>query len=183
MSTYRRVGDDYTCPTLFERLAPACSVSIQCPNRRGATRTIDNWASSGIRWFFGNLEAVDSLIPLRMSLVAKQANEWGRWPVLIHAYLPGMDEIGHRYGPDSPQYRRAAVNVDRQVGLLLGAVQAAGMRDRTFFVFLSAHGQTSVPPDRFLDLARYLGQRASPGRPAAFRWPGDDGTTPGSTQW
>ena len=156
MATYRWVGKDYLASTLFERLIPGRSVSIQCPNRRGATRTIDNWASSGIRWFFGALRAVDQLIPLRMSLVAEQANVWGQWPVLIHAYMPGLDEIGHRYGADSRQYREAAINVDRQVGLLVEAVEAAGMLDRTYFVLVSDHGHVPVPPERFCDVAEYL---------------------------
>ena len=156
MATYRWVGDDYLATTLFELVKPGCSVSIQCPNRRGATRTIDNWASSGIRWFFGALRAVDQLIPLRMLLIAEQANAWGQWPVLIHAYMPAVDETGHRHGADSPQYREAAINADRQVGLLVEAVEAAGMLDRTYFVFVSDHGHVPVPPERFCDVAGHL---------------------------
>ncbi|HUU83690.1 MAG TPA: alkaline phosphatase family protein [Phycisphaerae bacterium] len=156
MATYRWVGDDYLAPNLFEQLAPASTVSIQNANCRGATRTIDNWASSGLRWFVGAFETVDQLIPLRMELIAEQANTWGAWPRLIHAYMPAVDEVGHHYGADSPRYRRAAVNVDRQVGRLFAAVQAAGMTDRTFFVFLSDHGHVPTFPASYFDVAKHL---------------------------
>ena len=148
-TTYRWVGDDYLAPTLFERVSPGRSVSIQNANRRGASRIIDNWASCGLRWFVGAFEAVDQLIPLRMELVAESASKWHEWPVLIHAYMPAMDEIGHRYGADSPQYRVAAANVDRQIGRLYEAVRAAGMADRTWFVLLSDHGHVPTAPDQF----------------------------------
>lgn len=156
IATYRWVGDDYQAPTVFERLVPTQSVSIQNANRRGATRTIDNWASSGIRWFFGAFQAVDQLVPLRMELIAEQANAWGGWPGLIHAYMPAIDEIGHRYGADSPQYREAAINVDRQVGKLFAAVEAAGMADRTYFVLVSDHGHVPTGPACFFDVTRHL---------------------------
>ena len=155
--TYRWVGKDYLAPTLYERLpATMKSVSIQSPNRRGAARKIDNWASSGIRWFFGALHDVDRLIPLRMELIAESANRWGVWPVLIHAYLPAVDEIGHRYGADSTEYRRAVINADRQVGRLFQAVQDAGMIDRTCFVLISDHGHLPSPPDRYFNVADHL---------------------------
>ncbi len=155
-ATYRLVDGDYATPTLFDHLAPARSVSIQCASRRGVSRTIDNWASSGIRWFFGCFADVDRLIPLRMELIAQDANRWGAWPTLIHAYFPAVDEVGHRHGPDSPQYRQAVVNVDRQIGRLVQAVRDAGMVDRTFWVLTSDHGQVPSAPDRFLDVAGLL---------------------------
>ncbi|MCP4250501.1 MAG: alkaline phosphatase family protein, partial [bacterium] len=160
IATYRMVDADSTAPTLFEHLAPAPGVSIQCAFRRGASRTIDNWASSGIRWFFGAYQAVDALIPLRMELIGQSANDWRRWPRLIHAYMPGVDEIAHQRGCDSPEYRAAVINVDRQVGRLHEAVADAGMTERTYFVLTSDHGHLPVPPGRFLDVADWLRRNA-----------------------
>jgi len=160
MATYRLVDQDCPAPTLFERLAPQPGASIQCACRRGASRPIDNWASSGIRWFFGALEDVDRLVPLRMELVAEHANQRGCWPTLIHAYFPAVDEIGHRLGCDSPEYRRAVINVDEQISRLGRAVEAAGMADATYFVLVSDHGHVPVPPDRFFDVAGYLRRTA-----------------------
>lgn len=156
VATYRWVGDDYMAPTIFERVVPGHSASIQCANRRGATRIIDNWASSGLRWFVGKYEAVDRLVPRRMEIVAREANRWGAWPVLIHAYMPALDEVGHRCGPESPRYRTAAMNVDRQIGLLFAAVEEAGMLERTCFVLVSDHGHVPTESSRFFDVGAHL---------------------------
>ncbi len=157
-STYRMVGDDYQAGTLFELIHPAKSASIQCANRRGASRTIDNWASSGVRWFVGKLRSIDRLVPRRMEVVCESANAWSIWPAFIHAYMPAVDETGHRFGSESPDYRKAVINADRQIGRLWQAVQDAGMIERTCFILVSDHGHISSPPDRFFDLADYLSQ-------------------------
>jgi len=156
IATYRWVGNDYTAPTLFEHLAPRRTVNIQNANRRGASRTVDNWMSSGVFWFFGAFESVDALIPRRLEEVAESANKWGDWPVFIHAYMPAVDERGHQHGADSPEYRRAAMNVDRQVGRLVAGIEAAGMLERTFFVLISDHGHVPTAPAQYFNLAEHL---------------------------
>jgi arylsulfatase A-like enzyme len=118
------------------------------------TRTIDNWASSGIAWFFGLFLDVDRLMPTRFEVVRDLANRLGRWPVLIHAYHPGVDELGHRYGPQSPQYREAVRNIDRQVTRIREAIESAQMTDRTYLVLLSDHGFETV--DNHFDVPDWL---------------------------
>lgn len=154
--TYRDVDDDILVPTVYEHLSDEFTVSIQCAIRRGVGRTIDNWASSGLRWFVGGYEATDQLMPWRFDLIAEEANRRGCWPVLIHAYFPGVDEIGHRRGSDSPHYRRALRNVDRQIGLLHEALAGAGMAERTCTILLADHNHTPVPPNRWFDVPRWL---------------------------
>lgn len=154
--TYRDADDDIFVPTVYEYLEDDFTVSIQCAVRRGAGRTIDNWATSGIRWFFGGFEAVDQLMPWRFDIIAEEADARGRWPALIHAYFPGVDEIGHQCGCDSRRYRRSLHNVDRQIGLITDSVARAGMSDRTCFILVADHNHTPVPPDHWFDVARWL---------------------------
>ncbi|MCK4658910.1 MAG: alkaline phosphatase family protein [Phycisphaerae bacterium] len=154
--TYRDVDNDIMVPTVYEHLGDELTVSIQCAVRRGVTRAIDNWASSGLRWFVGSYEATDQLIPLRFDLIAEEANRRGCWPVLIHAYFPATDEIGHRHGSNSPQYRRGLQNVDRQIGLIRQALAGAGMSDRTCTILLADHNHTPVPPGQWFDVAHWL---------------------------
>jgi arylsulfatase A-like enzyme len=154
--TYRWVDGDFRDPTLYERLRDRMTVSIQCAVRRGATRVVDNWASTGIRWFFQMYDCVDQLMPTRFELVAELANQTGRWPELVHAYFPSTDEVGHRWGRASPQYRAALRNVDRQIGRIRSAVESAGMTDRTFFVLVSDHGHVLVPKQNYFDIAGWL---------------------------
>ncbi|UCG15523.1 MAG: alkaline phosphatase family protein [Phycisphaerales bacterium] len=156
IATYRSVNQDFLAPTLYERLHEQMTVNIQSAIHRGVTRTIDNWMSGGVWWFFGKFQELDSIMPTRFEVISDLANETGRWPVLIHAYHPAVDEIGHRRGPDSPQYRRAVRNADRQIGRIRQAVASAGMTDRTCFVLLSDHGFEPVPWENCFDLARWL---------------------------
>ncbi|MFH0980661.1 MAG: alkaline phosphatase family protein, partial [Planctomycetota bacterium] len=139
IATYRDADADIMMPTVYELLGDEFTVSIQCAIRRGVGRTIDNWATSGIRWFFGGYKATDQLMPWRFDIIAEEARRRGRWPVLIHAYFPGVDEIGHRYGCDSRSYRDALRNLDRQIGLMGEAVARAGMADHTCTILVADH--------------------------------------------
>jgi arylsulfatase A-like enzyme len=154
--TYRDVDRHFRALTLYERMPEQMTVSIQNPVRRGVTRTIDNWATGGIRWFFQQYHAFDSLMPTQFELIGHLANETGRWPVLVHAYHPATDEIGHRWGSDSQEYRDSLRNLDRQVGRIRAAVESAGMTDRTYFVFVSDHGFVDVTGDQHFDVNRWL---------------------------
>jgi len=156
MRTYRHTDRDFTASTLYERLHDRMTVSIQCAVRRGATRIVDNWARSGIGWFFGMFDAVDAIMPIRFEKIAPLANRTAVWPVLIHAYFPALDEIGHRHGPDSAQYRETLIHVDRHIGRIREAVASAGMADRTWMVLVSDHGFQSVAPRNCFDVIRWL---------------------------
>jgi arylsulfatase A-like enzyme len=178
-ATYRFVDDEFAAPTVYERLANATSASVQSAVRRGATRIIDNWATSGVRWYFGYLEDIDWLEISRLEEIARDANRRHRWPSFIHLYLPAVDEIGHRHGCDSAEYRHSVMNVDAQIGRLHAALSRAGLLDRTDLVLTSDHGHIPVPPENFLNVADWLRQTchwtviaAPPGGPAkALSWP------------
>lgn len=159
IKTYQQVDHEFIAPTLYELLEDKYTVSIQCAARRGATRTIDNWATSGINWFFGEIDNVDKLTTIRFEMIADAANRIGCWPEFIHAYFPALDETGHRFGVDSPQYAAAMINLDVQIGRIVHAINKAGMMDRTFLCFVSDHGMAPTPRDNCIDLARVLRNR------------------------
>ncbi|MDT0441499.1 alkaline phosphatase family protein [Streptomyces johnsoniae] len=71
-------------------------------------------------------------------------------PDLTLVYLPHLDYDLQRFGPDSPQARAAAGELDAEIGPLLDAAQAA---DATVVV-LSEYGIT--PVDRPVDINRAL---------------------------
>lgn len=160
IETYRLVDGDFLCPTIYEHLAEHVTVSVQCAARRGATRTIDNWATSGINWFFRGYAEVDKLVAMRFELIAELANRVGRWPVFIHAYFPGLDEVGHRYGADSPQYDRALTNLDRQVGRITTALRDAGVYEATYLVLVSDHGHVPIARDHVSPVVEWFTSRA-----------------------
>lgn len=158
--TYRDVDADIMVPTVYEHLGDAFTVSIQCAVRRGAARTIDNWASSGLCWFVGRYESTDRLVTRRFDLIAEESNRRGCWPVLIHAYFPAVDEVGHRHGSDSQAYRHALLNVDRQIGLIALALADAGMTKHTCTILLADHNHTPVSPDRWFDVPLWVRESA-----------------------
>jgi hypothetical protein len=160
IKTYRDVDRDFCAPTVYECLEDDLTASIQCAVRRGATRIIDNWATSGINWHFQGFDEVNKLIPIRFELIAQMANEVERWPLFVNAYFPGLDEVGHRYGADSEHYHRSVINVDTQIGRILDAYERIGLIDRTFFVLVADHGHVPIDPRRRFDMEKWFTLRA-----------------------
>ena len=144
--TYQEINRDLRAPTIYEILGDRYSVTIQVANYLGATRPIENWMSSGINWFFRRILEVDRLIAVRFELIAECARTTGTWPDYILAYFPAIDEIGHRYGSDSPQYRQALANLDVQVGRICRGLERNGLLEGYYIFLVSDHGH--VPADR-----------------------------------
>jgi arylsulfatase A-like enzyme len=159
IKTYQRVDGDYAAPTIYEILPDRVAVSIQTAIRRGCTHPIDNWATSGINWFFGNISGVDSLVAQRFELIGELTPRWGRWPELIWVYFPGADNFGHRFGPDSRQYQDAVANVDRQIGHICKGLQDIGMYEQTYLVLVSDHGMVRVDGSHAFDIDEFLANR------------------------
>jgi arylsulfatase A-like enzyme len=149
-ATYRDTDNDYRSPTLYEILDDKLSVSIQTAMRRGVYRRIDNWATSGIRWFFNFIPEIDALVAERFYLIGDIAKKAGKWPALIFAYFPATDEMGHRYGPFSRQYRKSLLNVDEQIGRICAALKANNLLESTYLIFVSDHGMASCEKRNYI---------------------------------
>lgn len=159
ISTYRDLDKGFLCPTIYEMLPGKYSVTIQTPLRRGAFHYIDNWASSGLRWFFRLYTEIDALTARRFEQIGKMARRSKRWPELIFAYMPATDEIGHQYGPYSPQYGQALRNVDEQIGRICKALQENGILESTYLIFVSDHGMAAVGRDNYFAPAKAIAKR------------------------
>ena len=157
--TYQQVNGDFTAPTIDEILHDRVSVSIQAAMYRGSTHHIDNWATSGINWFFGNHTGADCLVAQAFELIGERSSWWGQWPDLIMAYFPGSDTVGHRFGPESAEYRAAIALADKEIGRICQALQDVGMYDRTYLVLVSDHGIVAVQQENVFDIADHLRNR------------------------
>ena len=155
-ATYRDTDKDYRSPTLYEILDDKLSVSIQTAMRRGVYRKIDNWATSGIRWFFNFIPEIDALVAERFYLIGEIAKKAGKWPALIFAYFPATDEMGHRYGPFSRQYRRSLLNVDEQIGRICAALKANHLLESTYLIFVSDHGMAPCAKRNYISITDLL---------------------------
>jgi hypothetical protein len=164
IATYQLVDNDYTAPTIHDLLYREDTYSFQAAQRRGVTDTIDNWMTSGINWFFGNYTGVDCLVAQNLELVAQRAPNRGRWPAFILAYFPGVDHIGHKYGPHTPQYLRAIQNLDQQIGRICDGLIQADVYDSTYLMLVSDHGVISVLRHQLLNVTQWLESRLGPRR-------------------
>jgi len=66
-------------------------------------------------------------------------------PRLVTLYMEQVDKAGHHFGPDSPEYAAAIVQVDTAIGRLLDGLAARGLDDSTNLIVVSDHGMAQVP--------------------------------------
>lgn len=155
-STYRTVDEHFQAPTIYEILADQFTVSVQFHTRRGVSQTIDNVLLTGVHWVTHKFNKVDRNVGAEIETVAKFANSRRRWPTLITNYSPGLDEVGHRYGPDSDRYQHAMVTIDKQVGRVTDALEREGLLRQSYLVLLTDHGHVPTAHDRVYDLVGWL---------------------------
>lgn len=157
IKTYRTAQNDFDAPTIFELLHDQLTFSIQVATRRGVTREIDNWATSGVSWFFGYYQDVDKLTAMRFDLIANMAIQTGHWPRFIFAYFPSCDETAHRQGIESKYYTQAIHNADEQIGRICRGLEKAHVLDRTLLVLTTDHGQAPMHDgDGVIDVDKQL---------------------------
>ncbi|MBO3699903.1 alkaline phosphatase [Roseivirga sp. E12] len=61
-------------------------------------------------------------------------------PALTFIHFDQPDGAGHGIGHDTPEYYEAVEEIDRLVGLVMDAVEKAGMMDDTIIILSSDHG-------------------------------------------
>lgn len=157
-ATYRQVNEDIAAPTVYDILSDHFTVSVQNHTRRGVTVSIDHALVSGVNWLTHRFSDVDRRVGKCMDGIHALAERGARWPILLMNYFPGVDEIGHHFGPDSPQYRAAIRVADRAIGEVIAAHSKAGLLDRTYFVLLTDHGMVLTTPERSIALNDWLEQ-------------------------
>ncbi len=134
-------------PTMFERAAAAgvAAVTVTRPHFAGSGLTVA--AYRGAR--FVGAGDVDALAAqMRLNLAADVG------PTLVYGYHPELDHAGHVHGVTSPEWARAAVDVDRLVSRL-----AADLPADSALLVTADHGQLDVPADARFDLDGGLGLR------------------------
>jgi len=101
-----------------------------------------------------NAERVDTVL----SWLALPAD---RRPHMITLYFSDLDDVGHRYSPESGEVRAAVAGVDEQIGRLLEGIDALPVAGRVYLVVVSDHGMLRAEAARTypLDLAPFPGVR------------------------
>ncbi len=154
--TYLTVNEHFTSPTLYDLLHDELTVNVQDHTRRGVKHTIDNRMMFGYSWFIGDYINADRYAGMQFREVSGIANRAGRWPAVTMTYYPATDEMGHRYGADSPEYKRALLNIDAVVYRITEAIHNAGLGNSTYFVLVADHSHVPIAPGRQFDLGGWL---------------------------
>ncbi len=66
-------------------------------------------------------------------------------PALIMSYFELVDDVGHRYGPHSPQLDTVLTEVNSLVERLVKGLQESGVWEQTTLIIVSDHGMEEVP--------------------------------------
>ena len=96
--------------------------------------------------------------PILDTFVARQAVQIIKEhkPQLLFVHLPGVDVVGHAVGWGSPEQLAWLGEADKAVGIVLGAVNAAGLRPTTTVILTADHGGSGVEHGPNDERSRYI---------------------------
>ncbi|MFQ5606005.1 MAG: ectonucleotide pyrophosphatase/phosphodiesterase [bacterium] len=77
-------------------------------------------------------------------------------PALLMAYFSVLDDVGHDYGPNSPEIAQAIAYVDSLLGRLLQGLEARALLNKVNLILVSDHGMAEVSPERAIFLEDYI---------------------------
>ncbi len=157
--TYRTVNQDFCAPTLYELLDDQFTLNIQNHTRRGVTETVDNRFMFGLSWLLRKYNFADRYVGLHFEEAADKANLAKRWPSIVMTYYGGVDEIGHKFGSDSPEYGTALGDIDAVVGLISGQMQSARPAETVYYVLATDHSHVPTPVEHRMDMVRWLHEK------------------------
>ena len=81
---------------------------------------------------------------------------YNKRPHFITLYFELADDIGHKYGPDSPQINTAIATLDSTIGNLITSLSDIQMRDSVNIILVSDHGMTNISADRIVNIEEML---------------------------
>ncbi|KAF8456548.1 alkaline-phosphatase-like protein, partial [Terfezia claveryi] len=92
-------------------------------------------------------------------------------PQLILGYVPNLDAIGHKFGPDTPEERAELRKVDDMFKLLLLGIEARNLTDIVNIVVVSDHGMAKTQTEKLIYLEDVLGDNYTSKNTNIEGWP------------
>ncbi|NUM66418.1 alkaline phosphatase family protein, partial [candidate division KSB1 bacterium] len=77
-------------------------------------------------------------------------------PTLITLYFSIIDDLGHEFGPDSPELSQAITAIDSVIGELVHGLAARDILKRVNLIVVSDHGMAATSAERVIYLDDYL---------------------------
>ena len=129
---------------------------------------------AGAMFWPGSEAEIDGVRPSRWKLFDQKIASDDRVDILLSwidardpklgfatLYFDPVDTQGHHYGPDSPEVKAAAAEVDAAVGRLVAGLKARGLYAAANIVVVADHGMAPQPLDRLVDMATVLDPSAA----------------------
>ena len=92
-------------------------------------------------------------------------------PQLVLGYVPNLDAIGHKFGPDTPEEKAELRKVDDMFKLLLQGIEARNLTDIVNIVVVSDHGMTKTQTEKLIYLEDVLGDNFTSKTTNIEGWP------------
>lgn len=80
-------------------------------------------------------------------------------PELIYIYLPDLDEVGHRHGPESRQLNDTLKQMDEFAGALHQSLITRNLSEIVDLIYVSDHGMSTTSNSRIIYLDEILGKK------------------------
>lgn len=158
LDTARDVNADLQVPTIYDMLSDRLTMSILAQTHKGVTISYDLKRTFDWGWMTGGYEWVNERVGDRFVQVVDTANRVNRWPTVLMTYYPGVDEIGHRMGPGSPEYASVLTELDNTVGEITKSVAALGLDSTTYYALIADHGMAPSRIGQDFEFIRWLRQ-------------------------
>lgn len=97
----------------------------------------------------GGQARIDSVIAW-MSLGNEKEIDFGT------LYFSKTDDMGHKFGPDSPEVEQAIQNADTLIGYLIRQLKEKDLLSNTNIIIVSDHGMSKISRDKIIVLDNYI---------------------------
>ena len=77
-------------------------------------------------------------------------------PQFLTTYFSHLDDVGHRYGPDSDEVKSAIREMDRTVGRLMDGLKSREIFQKVNIILVSDHGMATTSSDSMIFLDDYI---------------------------
>jgi len=161
------VNSDCRVPTIMEVLDDQYTFVNFYPIHRGADHYARMFYNSLRAHVFGLWDMHDAACCDNVAKIFEYCSTVKRYPRFSILYLIGTDVYGHKYGPETQDYRDYVKFIDAELGKMFHRLEKIGVLERLLLIHVSDHGMMTVNPDDGFDLLeamrRDLGMKVTDG--------------------
>jgi ectonucleotide pyrophosphatase/phosphodiesterase family protein 5 len=112
------------------------------PNKTEPTHSLD----------YNSQIPYESRVDTALSFITNQTHPAN----LVFLYFEEPDELGHGFGPESPEVQESIEKMDNVTGYIVSRLRELGIYDDVNLILLSDHGFQEVRQERIIDISLLL---------------------------